>query len=93
MTHPNLRDLSLVGSVQDPAESPTQEGATVSNRSSAKPRRWEYRIPKIDPTISASVFAETRSKARYKAWLHVRDSWPDIQLMDINVYATPRVAA
>lgn len=32
-----------------------------------------------------TVHAMTRSKARYRHWQHVRDPWPDIKLMDINV--------
>jgi hypothetical protein len=32
-----------------------------------------------------TVHALTRSKARYRHWIHVREPWPDIKLMDVNV--------
>lgn len=32
-----------------------------------------------------TVHALTRSKARYRHWIHVREPWPDIKLIDINV--------
>lgn len=31
-----------------------------------------------------TVHALSRSKARYRHWIHVREPWPDIKLMDIN---------
>lgn len=33
----------------------------------------------------STVHSLTRSKARYRHWLEVRDAWPDVKLMDIIV--------
>lgn len=32
-----------------------------------------------------TVHALSRSKARYRHWMHVRDAWPDVRLIDIGV--------
>ena len=46
-------------------------------------RAYECKVKYFD--WRTTVHAETASKARYRYWLHVREPYPDVRLIDIEV--------